>query len=251
MSQTRIKRSYDSLQSSSAPFSSSSSLESAYKRSRLPGARQMSEDDGGESMMLQLSPTAASPSSPSSSQPQHLSASASALSHDAITSDALRLSSAPASSASSSPSSAAARPSGSSSSSSYRHPSPFVSRSAFDVSAFVDSFPVKRRRAQSGMDDGQQPASNKQHIAGAAASASPALPSSSSPSSISSPSPVFSLEQVKRIVSNALQLQEERLRDEYNSVLNELLREQFENFERFNKDYISRQISKTELSYLS
>jgi hypothetical protein len=124
-----------------------------------------------------------------------------------------------------------------------------VSRSAFDVSAFVDSFPVKRRRAQASMDDGQQPATNKQHVVNSAASASSA--SSSSPSSISSASPVFSLEQVKRIVSNALQLQEERLRDEYNGVLNELLREQFENFERFNKDYISRQISKTELSYLS
>jgi hypothetical protein len=61
----------------------------------------------------------------------------------------------------------------------------------------------------------------------------------------------YTLDQVKRIVQSALQLQEERLREEYEKVLNDLLREQFENFERFNKDYISRQIAKTDLSYLS
>ena len=96
---------------------------------------------------------------------------------------------------------------------------------------------------------------NKQqrfHPLSSAAAASSSIPSTSlSSSSPTSTQPHYSLDQVKRIVKSALQLQEERLRDEYNAVLNELLREQFENFDRFNKDYISRQLRHTDLSYLS
>ena len=248
MSQTRIKRSYDMFATSSSSSSDSSSstslspshptsfdspFESAHKRSRFASSlhRQMSEED---SAMSQLSPTSSSsPAQPSS-----------ALVHEAITSSALSsLSSAAAGLRATSPPSSrgAAFPS-------YRHPSPFVARDRIDVPAFVDSFPVKRKRPHTQMEDAlHSPQPHKQAH----------LSSSSSPSPLSSlpspPSPpvLYTLDQVKRIVTSALQLQEERLREEYEKVLNDLLREQFENFERFNKDYISRQIAKTDLSYLS
>ena len=261
MSQTRIKRSYDmfaSTPSSSYPFSSSSSstlvapshptsfdspFESVHKRSRLQPStpsRQMSEED---SAMAQLSPTSSSSSS-SSSRPND------GLTVEAITSDALSLSStsvprttSPSSRAS--PSLSSSSPS-SSASSSYRHPSPFVSRGSFDVPAFVESFPLKRKRPHPHMDDSQQPPHKQSHTLPSSSSPPSSLPSSSSSSPAS-----YSLDQVKRIVQCALQLQEERLREEFEKLLSDLLREQFANFERFNKDYISRQVSKTELSYLS
>jgi len=57
---------------------------------------------------------------------------------------------------------------------------------------------------------------------------------------------------VERIVRTALHMQESRLRDEYDRVLNDALREQFESFSAFNRDYISRHLqSSSELSYLS
>jgi len=82
-------------------------------------------------------------------------------------------------------------------------------------------------------------------------STSNGLTSSLPSASLSASQPQYSLEQVKRIVKSALQLQEDKLREEYNAALTELLREQFENFDRFNKDYISRQLRNTDLSYLS
>jgi len=129
----------------------------------------------------------------------------------------------------------------------------------------VDSYPLKRKRNHSGMDLSSSAAASsaqplfspnkQQRFYPLPSSSASSLPSASLSSSSSSPSsssqPHYSLDQVKRIVKSALQLQEERLREEYNAVLNELLREQFENFDRFNKDYISRQLRHTDLSYLS
>lgn len=68
-------------------------------------------------------------------------------------------------------------------------------------------------------------------------------PPSSSPSASSAAShahQLFTYEQVVSIVRNALDLREEQLRSEYDRTLQELLREQFENFSMFNRDYISR-----------
>ena len=204
-------------------------------------------------------------------------------SHDRITSDALQLtaSSLPSSASSSSslpphqlPSPSAVLSPSAASSSFCRSVSPSTEESSrfpsrhqsFDVSSFVDSYPFKRKRHHSQMD--LSSTATPAAAAAAAASAQPLFspnkeqrihPLSSSSSSgqsassqsLSSSQAVYSLEQVKRIVKSALQLQEDKLREEYNAVLNELLREQFENFDRFNKDYISRQLRNTDLSYLS
>ena len=242
---SRVKRSYDMFSSSStsAPslhFSSDphTDLSLAHKRSRPLEptlTRQMSTDDD------MRSPTTSS--------------------HDKITSDALQLT---ATSTSSSPllSSSVLSPSASSSSpvshsasASSEEQSRFPTRHReFDVNSFVESYPLKRKRNHSHMDlsSAATPAHllfspNKEQRLHPLASSQ--LSASATPST--SAQPQYSLDQVKRIVKGALQLQEDKLRDEYNAVLNELLREQFENFDRFNKDYISRQLRNTDLSYLS
>jgi len=56
---------------------------------------------------------------------------------------------------------------------------------------------------------------------------------------------------VQRAVERAVKEREEILNYEYSKILNNLLREQFDNFSRFNQDYISRQIKKSDFSYLS
>lgn len=51
---------------------------------------------------------------------------------------------------------------------------------------------------------------------------------------------LFTYDQVASIVRNAVEVREEQIREEYNRILQEQLREQFENFSSFNRDYISR-----------
>lgn len=51
---------------------------------------------------------------------------------------------------------------------------------------------------------------------------------------------LFTYDQVASIVRNAVEMREEQIREEYNRTLQDLLREQFENFSSFNRDYISR-----------
>mmetsp|Transcript_18482 Transcript_18482/g.33087 ORF Transcript_18482/g.33087 Transcript_18482/m.33087 type:complete len:191 (+) Transcript_18482:32-604(+) len=62
---------------------------------------------------------------------------------------------------------------------------------------------------------------------------------------------LFSEEEVKRIVHRALKEQEERLTEQYNKILNDRLAEQFENFTRFNQDYVYRQLRAKTSSYIS
>jgi len=61
----------------------------------------------------------------------------------------------------------------------------------------------------------------------------------------------YTEEQVNKIVNNALKQREEELREEYNKILNERLAEQFENFSRFNQDYVYRQLNSKPCSYVS
>ena len=61
----------------------------------------------------------------------------------------------------------------------------------------------------------------------------------------------YTLDQVQKIVMDSLKCQEEKLRVEYNKVLNRLLKEQFDSFTQFNQDYISRTISKSRPDYIS
>jgi len=62
---------------------------------------------------------------------------------------------------------------------------------------------------------------------------------------------LFTYEQVREIVNRALAEREGQLRMEYDKILQEKLQEQFQNFAKFNEDYISRQFKQTDFSYLS
>lgn len=60
----------------------------------------------------------------------------------------------------------------------------------------------------------------------------------------------YTEEEVRKIVSSALGVQEEKLRREYDQILRERLAEQYESFTCFNQDHINHEISKTECSYV-
>lgn len=62
---------------------------------------------------------------------------------------------------------------------------------------------------------------------------------------------LFTPSQVRRIVQEAVEQREAQLREEYDKKLNMLLQEQFEQFTRFNQDYISRQMNRTTPDYIS
>lgn len=57
----------------------------------------------------------------------------------------------------------------------------------------------------------------------------------------------FTVDEVKQIVK----FRENQLQDEYNRVLQELLQEQYQQFARFNQDYISRQYNSAPCTYTS
>ena len=60
----------------------------------------------------------------------------------------------------------------------------------------------------------------------------------------------LALSDVHELVERALALQEERLRAEYDRVLQEQLREQFEQFTRFNEAHLSRIVRDNDFSYI-
>ena len=62
--------------------------------------------------------------------------------------------------------------------------------------------------------------------------------------------PTFTLEQVKAIVQRAVEERDAQLREEYDAILAAKLNEQFENFTRFNLDYIHRQLKQSAFSYV-
>mmetsp|Transcript_24443 Transcript_24443/g.48081 ORF Transcript_24443/g.48081 Transcript_24443/m.48081 type:complete len:249 (+) Transcript_24443:52-798(+) len=64
---------------------------------------------------------------------------------------------------------------------------------------------------------------------------------------------LFSKKQVKKILRECLAAQEEQLREEYDKKLNVLLQEQYDSFNRFNQDCISRSNDKNDYfeSYIS
>jgi len=67
--------------------------------------------------------------------------------------------------------------------------------------------------------------------------------------------PLYTKSQVDRIVKaaveEAVRRRDEQLSEEFSRILQDKLREQFENFNNFNHDYISRQFKLNECSYLS
>lgn len=68
----------------------------------------------------------------------------------------------------------------------------------------------------------------------------PAPPSSTGAQLANYHNQLFTYDQVAAIVRNAVELREEQIRTEYDRVLHEQLREQFDNFSSFNRDYVSR-----------
>lgn len=58
---------------------------------------------------------------------------------------------------------------------------------------------------------------------------------------------MFTEDEVRMI----LEVRENQLREEYDTILCNLLQEQFNQFAKFNQDYISRQFKSTDFSYTS
>lgn len=90
------------------------------------------------------------------------------------------------------------------------------------------------------------------------ATSTSASPAASAPSANTSTddrdTPIFTFRQVEYICSKMLSEQEGRLRSEYDAILNEKLKEQFDIFNRFSVDQIdrlARHNNSQSLSYLS
>ena len=62
---------------------------------------------------------------------------------------------------------------------------------------------------------------------------------------------MFSLEQVRDIVTRTVEARERVLRQEYDRVLQQKLQEQWASFAKFNEDYVSRTLKSSDLSYVS
>eukprot|EP00276_Gloeochaete_wittrockiana_P020672 CAMPEP_0184336262 /NCGR_PEP_ID=MMETSP1089-20130417/4623_1 /TAXON_ID=38269 ORGANISM="Gloeochaete wittrockiana, Strain SAG46.84" /NCGR_SAMPLE_ID=MMETSP1089 /ASSEMBLY_ACC=CAM_ASM_000445 /LENGTH=160 /DNA_ID=CAMNT_0026661237 /DNA_START=291 /DNA_END=773 /DNA_ORIENTATION=- len=65
------------------------------------------------------------------------------------------------------------------------------------------------------------------------------------------PNQLFTIDDVKEIVAKALREREDELTSDYDRILNERLQEQFNSFSRFNQDYISNHLRKSEYDYMS
>eukprot|EP01137_Pigoraptor_chileana_P013340 Opistho-2@66735 len=61
----------------------------------------------------------------------------------------------------------------------------------------------------------------------------------------------FTLDQVRAIVAKAVEEREMQLRSEYDGILQRKLGEQFQNFTKFNEDYINRQMRESPWNYMS
>ena len=62
---------------------------------------------------------------------------------------------------------------------------------------------------------------------------------------------LYTHEELTSIISKVVQHRESALRQEYNTLLQAKLAEQFQSFTKFNEDYISRQIKGNPFSYVS
>jgi hypothetical protein len=54
---------------------------------------------------------------------------------------------------------------------------------------------------------------------------------------------LLTMPEVKEVVQRALEIQEQRLRIEYDAILVQQLKEQFESFSRFSSEHLSRQVN--------
>jgi hypothetical protein len=123
-----------------------------------------------------------------------------------------------------------------------REPSPFAAHDSSEegVEALID---WPKKRVKQATQQQQQPPQQMPPARAASPMAS-GVPSGGSVAA-------YSADQVRAMVASALKKQEEALREEYDAILHELLREQWENFSTFNQQYLSRQLNKSDFSYLS
>ncbi|EGG23230.1 hypothetical protein DFA_05362 [Cavenderia fasciculata] len=75
--------------------------------------------------------------------------------------------------------------------------------------------------------------------------------SSSSSSSSGGDKKIFSLEEVRVLIKKALEEHEAKLRQEYETILQDKMHEQFQCFTRYNEDYLSKQLRESDFSYMS
>lgn len=121
-----------------------------------------------------------------------------------------------------------------------KHASPFhqLKRPHLDDLMFVPR--AFKKQAINAVLAGPSSAAHATPVAAPLGVAIPAPPSSTGATLPNYHHQLFTYDQVASIVRNALEMREEQIRAEYNRVLQEQLREQFENFSSFNRDYISR-----------
>jgi hypothetical protein len=67
----------------------------------------------------------------------------------------------------------------------------------------------------------------------------------------SSDEKLFSLEEVKAIVAQAVAEREQTLKTEYDNILETRLQEQFKYFAKFTEDFISRKLKEGQCTYVS
>eukprot|EP00474_Spongospora_subterranea_P000992 CRZ01450.1 hypothetical protein [Spongospora subterranea] len=68
---------------------------------------------------------------------------------------------------------------------------------------------------------------------------------------LSSQGQLFTISEVQNMIQNAVQTASDRIKIEYDAILHQQMCDQFNTFTKFNQDYISRQVKRNELSYLS
>jgi hypothetical protein len=119
-----------------------------------------------------------------------------------------------------------------------RDESPFKSIPLPDIDVFLSS---KKRAKYSHSSSVETDSHNKSSVHNTVST----IPTQTSNS------PIYTVEEVKRLLSEALTDRDQMLRDEYDRILTERLNEQFQSFSRFYEDCISRRSSKNEFSYVS
>ena len=59
----------------------------------------------------------------------------------------------------------------------------------------------------------------------------------------------FTVDEVKDMMNMAVRINERKIREEYDKVLNEKLKEQFQSFAIYQRDYLAKQYGESDLSY--
>eukprot|EP00301_Raphidiophrys_heterophryoidea_P022569 c6697_g1_i1.p1 GENE.c6697_g1_i1~~c6697_g1_i1.p1 ORF type:complete len:196 (+),score=39.88 c6697_g1_i1:66-590(+) len=115
-----------------------------------------------------------------------------------------------------------------------RQHSPFLNRPSDITSEEIDAMFSKRKRSRASLmyDSDEEPTTSR-----------PTQPQESEQK--------FTKDEVKSILEKALRDMEAKLREQYDGILQEQLAEQFQNFTKFNEDYVSRRMRTSTFEYVS